>query len=680
MRHEHNRRRNLITEFTVSASVHRERTSEVAISTPPSRCAIAAPPLEDVLHASPPSPLPSETPPSPLTTTSHGHLRGGDAVSHLGIAHSSPSPKLANATKAFPQRRPNAYVLVPPPPPHVQRQQELNKVAEKIRATLSPAGLRTVPIGIKNLKVVVCITCQKAVSADIVVRRNHALREHSVKLTRQQKKDLTNWFESNPRGFVISARDLPYNPPSGEAPIPGVKVQKGLKCEASGCNYCCRTLNTMQTHWNDSHKGQYRREFEWESDVESDFWTQASVQRLLSSRYFIVNPSLVNVPSGDPYRVYLRQCGPQLQQCKLRFLEATDVNEIPLLLRITGWHEHLKGHLKDARSIARVRSLMLPPRGKESQSWRGQVLRRTIQMYMEVIRQTTKKNRCGLRIRKLLVEQLQYVPSTLTICWPNLSILYRTPPQANKNPTFWTFVTKKSEMTYGLLLYKFSRAILLAKPNHVSKYQFPLTNRDKQRVKKLEQALKALGEEKEGPQRTTGKANRKTGSPFEGSDEAEIADEDGSEDDRDVDDDDEDDETDNDEDGEPELDENERDEAYELDSDTNSDDEEDPNDSDVVEDVGGLSENEEATILAFHDLFKPFLLATTETTDEDSKWNNVLECLMAVYALRKDSTFRPPSLVSQTFAALHYHIRGAIVYEAVLMRERDPTKYPRLYT
>ena len=171
---------------------------------------------------------------------------------------------------------------------------------------------------------------------------------------------------------------------------------------------------------------------------------------------------------------------------------------------------------------------------------------------------------------------------------------------------------------------------------------------------------------------------KKTGSPFEGSANAEIAYEDESEDDRDEDhDEDDDDDAEDDEDGEPELDEDERDEAYELDSDT--DDEEEPNDSDLVEGVGGLTESEEAAILAFHDLFKPFLLATTETTDEDSKWNNVLECLLAVYALRKDSTFRSPSQVSKTFAALHYHIRGAIVYEAVLMRERDPTKYPRLY-
>ncbi len=38
-----------------------------------------------------------------------------------------------------------------------------------------------------------------------------------------------------------------------------------------------------------------------------------------------------------------------------------------------------------------------------------------------------------------------------------------------------------------------------AKANHVSKYKFPLTSKDEQRVEKLEQALKALEEENGAP-------------------------------------------------------------------------------------------------------------------------------------------------------------------------------------
>ncbi len=78
---------------------------------------------------------------------------------------------------------------------------------------------------------------------------------------------------------------------------------------------------------------------------------------------------------------------------------------------------------------------------------------------------------------------------------------------------------------------------------------------------------------------------------------------------------------------------------YELGSDMDEKEEYNDSDSDVVKGVTGLSKREEAAVLALHNLFKQFLLATTETMDEDSKWSNTLECLMAISALHKDSTF-----------------------------------------
>ena len=239
----------------------------------------------------------------------------------------------------------------------------------------------------------------------MVIQQNHATREHGVVLTKQQKKALVNWFTNSKGAFILSAKDLLSCPASDETPIPGVEIKKGLKCEASGCNYCCVSKDTMQGHWKDSHKGQHRREHGWESDLESDFWTSASVQRLLSSSYFVVNPSLTNTPSGDVYHVYLHQYGPQLQECKTLFLQPTSEFEIPPLLRITGWHEHLADYTKSLRSVARIRSLMLPPRKENSRSWRGQTLMDIIQTYMQVIQHKAKSHRSGLRIRKILVEQ-----------------------------------------------------------------------------------------------------------------------------------------------------------------------------------------------------------------------------------------------------------------------------------
>ena len=230
----------------------------------------------------------------------------------------------------------------------------------------------------------------------------------------------------------------------------------------------------------------------------------------------------------------------------------------------------------------------------------------------------------------------------------------------NDTSSFWTFVTKNSAETYSRLLHKFTRAVLLTGGAHVSGYEFPLTTEDKQRVLKLERALKALAGSREVS--------------LENSAEVEDQSDDGDEDKI-----------------EAEVDEDEADEMYELDGDVDDDggDRDDEGDDEGENDGSSepsddserreLSKHEDAALRAFHDFFKHFLLITTDSTnDEDIKWSNVLECLMAIYALQEDGNFRQPSGVSQMFATLHYHIRGAIVYEAMRMRECNPTKYPRL--
>ena len=228
----------------------------------------------------------------------------------------------------------------------------------------------------------------------------------------------------------------------------------------------------------------------------------------------------------------------------------------------------------------------------------------------------------------------------------------------NDTSSFWTFVTKNSAETYSRLLHKFTRAILLTGGAHVLGYEFPLTAEDKQHVLKLERALKALAGSREVS--------------LENSAEVEDQSDNGDEDKI-----------------EAEVDEDEADEMYELDGDVDDDrgdrddegDDEGENDSssEPSDERQELSKHEDAALRAFHDFFKHFLLITTDSTnDEDIKWSNVLECLMAIYTLQEDGNFWQPSGVSQMFATLHYHIRGAIVYEAMRMRECNPTKYPRL--
>lgn len=77
------------------------------------------------------------------------------------------------------------------------------------------------------------------------------------------------------------------------------------------------------------------------------------------------------------------------------------------------------------------------------------------------------------------------------------------------------------------------------------------------------------------------------------------------------------------------------------------------------------SPSREGAIDAFHDFIKPVLYvpATRASMRNFSKWNNLVECLLAISALREDGSFRPAENVTQMFAQLVYHIRGAILYE-----------------
>jgi hypothetical protein len=68
---------------------------------------------------------------------------------------------------------------------------------------------------------------------------------------------------------------------------------------------------------------------------------------------------------------------------------------------------------------------------------------------------------------------------------------------------------------------------------------------------------------------------------------------------------------------------------------------------------------------AFHNFIKPLLYPKTTGRPEGdySRWDDPFECLFALSALREDGWFKPANLITQTYAQMKYHIRGAILYE-----------------
>jgi hypothetical protein len=71
---------------------------------------------------------------------------------------------------------------------------------------------------------------------------------------------------------------------------------------------------------------------------------------------------------------------------------------------------------------------------------------------------------------------------------------------------------------------------------------------------------------------------------------------------------------------------------------------------------------------AFHSFIKPILFASQQQMMmmEHSKWNDMLECLLAILCVQEDGNFRQPHDITQFFAHFIYAIRGAVIYEGAL--------------
>lgn len=76
----------------------------------------------------------------------------------------------------------------------------------------------------------------------------------------------------------------------------------------------------------------------------------------------------------------------------------------------------------------------------------------------------------------------------------------------------------------------------------------------------------------------------------------------------------------------------------------------------------------EEMVVPLHRVVCGFLFARPidSVSAEYSKWNEPIECLIAVYALKEDGNFLPPSSITGLYARLFYHCRCAILYEAML--------------
>jgi hypothetical protein len=86
--------------------------------------------------------------------------------------------------------------------------------------------------------------------------------------------------------------------------------------------------------------------------------------------------------------------------------------------------------------------------------------------------------------------------------------------------------------------------------------------------------------------------------------------------------------------------------------------------------------SDEQTVEVFHQFIYPFL-AARDIVGEYNKWDEVVECFIAIYCMEPDGNFRSAKNTTQLLAILKYLCRGSTLVEAALQavkEGKDPLK------
>jgi Orsellinic acid/F9775 biosynthesis cluster protein D len=272
-----------------------------------------------------------------------------------------------------------------------QAEQPFNEeeiLAKASFAIISLPHLQTTP----PTQLLVCTKCRHGVLASSLISHSNG---HDIKLLPEEKRNLQKIMDNS--CFLDDSNEV-ASPSPPCPPIDGILIQDGFSC--SLCSHCCTTFRSMQTHFSSKHKDS--------SGFAKDNSNAAKVQALFTRRpkYFAVKPILRGLNEDDLFTVYLRQCAPELDSLKILNPPLTP-NEVPPLLKITQWHEHLKDYTTDRDTVRKLLELLKLPTSKQGESCLGSPLRNTIESYMKNIR--VQANNASIGIKCLLKECPRFV-------------------------------------------------------------------------------------------------------------------------------------------------------------------------------------------------------------------------------------------------------------------------------
>jgi hypothetical protein len=248
--------------------------------------------------------------------------------------------------------------------------------------------LQTTP----STRLLVCTKCQQGVIPTSVI--THA-NSHNIKLLSADKQNLQTVINNST--FLADSTEIPSpNPPC--PPIEGIKVQNGFACNL--CDYCATAVQTIRNHFSVIHKDTLG------STNNNSKPAQVQAFFMRRPKYFAVTLSLRGLKEDDLFTKYLQQCAPEID--RLRILNPPlNANEVPPLLKVTQWHEHLKNYTGNRDNVRKLLELTKLPTSKEDKAWLGLPLRCTVEGYMKVVRD--KAHNASLGIRCLLKECPRFV-------------------------------------------------------------------------------------------------------------------------------------------------------------------------------------------------------------------------------------------------------------------------------
>ena len=188
---------------------------------------------------------------------------------------------------------------------------------------------------------------------------------------------------------------------------------------------------------------------------------------------------------------------------------------------------------------------------------------------------------------------------------------------------------------YAITLRKLIHGVFESCSEHPSGYAFPLTDDDKRRAKKFREALVTFSTDFDIGIGQDGDQIEDDDKTLE-QDEDEILDDD---------------------------------ETLEQDEDEILDDDEIDSERKVYDKHDTGTVILEALLDNFHQLIKPFLYPQLSTSH--SRWDDTLECFVALLSLSSKGNFKKADGMSQYFAHFHYWMRSVMFYEALYRKKNS---------